>query len=69
YFFTPNFSICFSPFGRTSWRLTINKKETGDLNNSQKVNAIALGKFLFAIAFSGCIWYNQIGITTVLGKP
>ncbi|MBQ1463741.1 MAG: hypothetical protein IIZ18_02930, partial [Ruminococcus sp.] len=42
--FLPLFPLGLSPLG-TSWRLIINKKVTCDLNNSQKVNAVALFKF------------------------
>jgi hypothetical protein len=47
-----------SPFGGTSVKQTNLVKETGDLNNSQKVNAVAVIKDFSALDICKIILYN-----------
>ena len=47
-----------SPFGGTSVKQTNLVKETCDLNNSPKINAVAVELRLKIVALDRKVWYN-----------
>ena len=63
--FLPLFPLGLSPLG-TSVKQTNLVKETGDLNNSPKINAVAVSDLLLILVFLAALWYTLNRLTNLI---